>query len=255
MQIPNFKHTYFLHSLNWMDLLKRSVQASFTMIRILFGAGWLMAGITKITGKGWFSEPGVFLTEYLTSALEKPNVPEFYRSFIDQVALQHVLVFNYTIPVVQIVVGIFLILGFMTLPSVLICLFMHINFILSGNMNLISLTMYSSAFLLFMGGRHVYRISLDRYFQLEPLFALHRWTAEDITDRTEEGATPKLGRSRLQDDVKDLLQAEINEIIRSVEKTQIAQHQRLERLEHLVKESPSSVNPMYIQEKEREAAV
>lgn len=50
-------------------------QSLIILMRFLFGIGWLFAGITKITEKNWFSEPGVFLKNYLIMALEKPNVP------------------------------------------------------------------------------------------------------------------------------------------------------------------------------------
>jgi len=151
-----------------MHQLKENVfQALFTLMRILFGVGWLFAGVTKITEKNWYSEPGVFIKNYLIMAVEKPNVPEFYKYFIQHFALKHYMFFNYTIPVVQITIGILLIVGLMILPSILICLFMHINFILSGNMNLISLTLYTSAFAILLSLNRSYVLSLDRYIGFE----------------------------------------------------------------------------------------
>ena len=146
----------------------------FVVVRILFGTGWLLAGLTKITEKAWFSEPGVFLTDYLIQVVANKDVPGFYRAFIEHAALPHVLVFNYAIPVAQIVVGLFLIAGLLTFPSILICLFMHINFILSGNMNAISLVLYTSAFLLLLSGNRATGLSVDRYFNCENIFALNR---------------------------------------------------------------------------------
>jgi len=121
-----------------------------------------------------FSEPGVFLTDYLIQAVANKDVPGFYRAFIEHAALPHVLVFNYAIPVAQIVVGLFLIAGLLTFPSILICLFMHINFILSGNMNAISLVLYTGAFLLLLSGNRATGLSVDRYFNCENIFALNR---------------------------------------------------------------------------------
>lgn len=149
------------------QLKEKAFQALFTLLRILFGVGWLFAGITKITEKNWYSEPGVFLKNYLIYAIEKPNVPEFYKYFIQHFALKHYMFFNYTIPIVQITIGILLIVGLMILPSILICLFMHINFILSGNMNLISLTLYTSAFAILLSLDRSYVLSLDRYIGFE----------------------------------------------------------------------------------------
>lgn len=140
------------------------------LLRVLFGMGWLVAGVTKIYEKLWFIEPGVFLNNYLISSLNKPNVPLFYKIFIENVALEYVMTLNYTIPIVQIILGLLIIMGLITIPSILLCLFMHINFILSGNINLISLVLYTSAFTLIIFKAYIYHFSLDKYFNLDILF-------------------------------------------------------------------------------------
>lgn len=144
------------------------------LTRVLFGIGWLLAGITKITEKLWFKEPGLFLREYLLDSLLQSNVPPLYKIFIETIALEHVLIFNYVIPIVQIIIGIFLIAGLFTLPSILVCLFMHINFILSGNMNLISLILYTNAFLLIIFRTDIYYFSLDKHFNWVTLFTINK---------------------------------------------------------------------------------
>jgi len=165
-------------------------QSLVVLLRVLLGVGWCLAGITKITGKtgevSWYGHPTVFLTDYLTKALDKPNVPGFYKSFIHEVALNHVPFLNYTIPITQIIMGICLIIGIMTFPAIFICLFMHINFILSGNMNLLSLTLYTSVFGLLLCRRDAFILSLDRYFNIENLFKLKkpdylRWNETEET--------------------------------------------------------------------------
>ncbi|MGG0753388.1 DoxX family membrane protein [Brevibacillus laterosporus] len=149
------------------------------LMRIAFGGGWLLAGVTKFTDKGWFRQPSVFLQDYLEAALTKPNVPEFYKEFIKHLCLPYVDFYNYVIPIVQIVIGILLIVGLCTLPSILICLFMHINFILSGNMNLLSLVLYTSAFGLLLCGSYTYLLSLDQLFKRVPSFAQKRISKSD----------------------------------------------------------------------------
>lgn len=140
------------------------------LMRVLFGIGWLLAGVTKLTEKSWFKQPGVFLSEYLMESLQNSNVPTFYKIFVENVVLEHVMIFNYVIPITQIILGLFLIVGLFTIPSILACLFMHINFILSGNMNLISLFLYTNAFSLIIFRKSIYHFSLDKYFNLETLF-------------------------------------------------------------------------------------
>jgi thiosulfate dehydrogenase [quinone] large subunit len=142
------------------------------LMRVLFGIGWLLAGVTKLTEKSWFKEPGVFLKAYLMEALQNSNVPTFYKIFVENVVLEHVMFFNYVLPVVQIILGLFLIVGLFTIPSILVCLFMHINFILSGNMNLISLVLYTNAFSLIIFRKNAYFFSLDKYFNLESCFTV-----------------------------------------------------------------------------------
>ncbi|MFJ5763167.1 hypothetical protein ACIQAA_29460 [Neobacillus sp. NPDC093182] len=143
------------------------------LTRVLYGMGWLLAGVTKITEKLWFKEPGIFLREYLMQSLQQSNVPPLYKIFIENIALEHVLIFNYVIPIVQIILGIFLIAGLFTIPSILVCLFMHINFILSGNMNLISLILYTNAFLLIIFRTNIYYFSLDKHFNWVSLFTIN----------------------------------------------------------------------------------
>ncbi|CAM4420649.1 DoxX family membrane protein [Paenibacillus alkaliterrae] len=209
-----------LQKLQRRNLAKRGFESWIVLMRILFGLGWLLAGVTKITGKSWFSEPGVFLRDYLIDALGKPHVPGFYKYFIEEAALNHVMFLNYIIPAVQIILGLMLIIGLLTFPSILIFLFMHINFILSGNMNLISLTLYTSAFGLLLSGRRAYILSLDRYFKLENLFVFNKNKYRSAESSNEIQ----------QEDMKKLLQYAINEISASVEEMQAAQNHRIEKL-------------------------
>lgn len=143
-------------------------------MRVLFGVGWLLAGITKITEKLWFQEPGVFLSTYLNSALDNPNVPLFYKEFIENIALDFVMTLNYVLPILQIIIGAFIIIGFITIPSIFICLFMHVNFILSGNMNVMSLVLYTSAFLLIIYRKEAYHLSIDKRTTLTTLFSIKK---------------------------------------------------------------------------------
>lgn len=216
------------------------------IMRVLFGIGWLLAGVTKILGEGgssghsWFAQPGVFLNDYLMKSLDKPNVPEFYKFFIEEAALKQVMAINYAIPIVQVMVGLFLIAGFMILPSILACLFMHINFLLSGNINVMSITLYTSAFGLLLSGRQIYRLSLDKYFNLDHLLNLTKSRGFTI---------PKFKEMYPQDDLKKLLQDSINEIASSVEKAQVSQNERIEQFITYIQESYFSENSHIEKEK------
>ncbi|MCP1311598.1 DoxX family membrane protein [Paenibacillus tyrfis] len=193
-------------------------QSLFVLMRILFGVGWVLAGITKILGEGgssghsWFIQPGVFLTDYLMKVLEKPNVPDFYKTFIEDAALNQVMFLNYAIPITQVVVGLFLIAGFLTLPSVLICLFMHINFILSGNINLMSLILYTTAFSILLSGRRIYVLSLDQYLKLDNVFNFKKEKLKEVPVHSTETLS------------------KIIEIANSINQAQASQDERIEQL-------------------------
>jgi|GEM_PF-5170967 len=151
------RHTPYVLQVN-PELLKTVVLVT---LRVVFGFAWLMAGVTKESEKGWFSDPNTFLTAYLSAARENPDVNGYYRWFIESVALQHVSVLNYSIPIAQIIAGTFIMLGLVTLPMLLVVLFMHVNFLLSGSINEISLVLYTSLLVLLFGLRYARRVSLD----------------------------------------------------------------------------------------------
>ena len=157
-----------LRSLDSARLLKAATTAFFVALRVAFGFAWLMAGLTKELEKHWFSEPGVFLTHYLTNARDNPEVNTLYRRFIDAFVLENVALFNYGIPVAQVIVGMLVVFGLFTLPMLLACLFMHVNFILSGNMNVTSLVLYTSLFILLFGHRRALPFSLDGLLGTRP---------------------------------------------------------------------------------------
>lgn len=146
-----------------MKVEKLTRQYLFVFIRVLFGLAWFGAGVTKITDLHWFSNPGVFLADYLMQSIDRENVPELYSAFLMNVALPNVMTLNYMIPTVQMLCGALIASGLLIIPALIVCLFMHINFILSGNMNIISLTLYTGAFVMLLGKSRLYILSVDRY--------------------------------------------------------------------------------------------
>jgi uncharacterized membrane protein YphA (DoxX/SURF4 family) len=233
MQKTEVKGLTLLRSIGWRKFRARGYQSLFVIMRILFGLGWFLAGITKID-KGWFSEPGVFLTDYLITAINNPNVPGFYSYFIENVVLNYVMFLNYAIPLVQIAVGLFLMAGLTIFPCIVVALFMHINFILSGNMNLISLVLYTTAFGMLLSGTRVYVLSIDRYLRLEHVFIFNKRKFKEInTNPTNE--------TLFEEHVRVLLQKGFNEIVASIEKTKSYQDKRIEHLEQIILETEDAI--------------
>lgn len=224
------------------------------LIRVLFGTGWLLAGMTKILGEAgssghsWFTQPGVFITDYLIKALDKPNVAHFYKDFIEGTALNHITFLNYTIPLVQVTIGVFLILGLFTLPSICIALFMHINFLLSGNINLISLTLYTSAFLLLLNRRRMYTLSFDRLLKLERLFTRR-------SSKSNNAGMPDKNEASPQDSLMKFLQESTEQITSSVEKAQASQNERIEQFISYLQETYFKENGYVEQEHKNTPAI
>lgn len=156
------------------QLRKQSFQPLFTLLRFLIGMGWLWAGIIKITEKSWFSESDIFVQNYLILALKSPDFLEFYNGFIQNIALEYSVYLKDVIPIIQIMIGISIIVGFMIFPSILICLFIHISFILSGNMNLINLILYASTIGILFFLKRSYFGSLDHFFKTKSYFHFNK---------------------------------------------------------------------------------
>ncbi|PEK10667.1 hypothetical protein [Bacillus toyonensis] len=159
---------------SFKQIIRQSLQPVFTLLRFLIGMGWLWTGIINITEKSWFNESDISVQNYLILALKSPGFLEFYNLFIRNIALEYSIFFKDAIPIIQIIVGICIIIGFMIFPSILICLFIHISFILSGNMNLINLVLYASTLGILVFLKRSYFWSLDHFFKTKFHFYLNK---------------------------------------------------------------------------------
>lgn len=159
---------------SFKQIRKQSFKPLFTLFRFLIGMGWLCTGIMNITEKSWFSESDIFVQNYLILALKSPDFLGFYSYFIQNIALECSVYLKDVIPILQIMVGISIIVGFMLFPSILICLFVHISFILSGNMNLIILLLYASTLVVLFFLKRSYFWSLDHFLKTKSCFHLNK---------------------------------------------------------------------------------
>lgn len=144
------------------------------MVRVYLGYEWMMAGWEKITDpQGAWVGAGApaAITGFLNGALQKtaavtgsahPDVQAWYAWFITHVALPNAHVFSYLVAYGELLVGIALILGFLTGFSVFFGMFMNLNFMLAG-----SVSVNPIWFTLSIGVILAWRISgyigLDRY--------------------------------------------------------------------------------------------
>lgn len=139
-----------------------------TVLRVWLGYQWLTAGIEKVTGQGWIgSKAGVSITGFLKGALAKatgehPLVQEWYASFIKSFALPNAKAFSYLVAYGEILVGISLILGALTIVGLIAGAFMNLNYMLAGTTSTNPI-LYTVAILLMVAGTNAYILGLDRF--------------------------------------------------------------------------------------------
>lgn len=139
-----------------------------TILRIWLGYQWISAGIEKISNPAWVgSKAGVAITGFLKGALAKatgdhPLVQGWYASFIQSVALPNAKVFSYLVAYGEVLVGISLILGALTIVGLLAGAFMNLNYMLAGTTST-NPNLYTAAILLMAAGANAYLFGLDRF--------------------------------------------------------------------------------------------
>lgn len=139
-----------------------------TALRIWLGYQWLSAGIEKVTGGGWIgSTSGTAVTGFLKGALAKaggahPAVQSWYAEFIKNIALPNATAFSYIVAIGEILVGISLILGALTVVGLIAGALMNLNYMLAGTTST-NPNMYTVAFILLFVGANAYTIGLDQF--------------------------------------------------------------------------------------------
>ncbi|MGG0185975.1 DoxX family protein [Bacillus rhizoplanae] len=122
----------------------KAVSYVLAAVRIYIGYTWLMAGMKKLTG-------GFDATGYLKGALEQasgahPAVQSWWASFLNEVAIPNVELFNFLVTWGELLVGIGLIVGCLTKTAVFFGLVMNFSYMFSGstgvNPQLVILSMF-----------------------------------------------------------------------------------------------------------------
>jgi len=152
-----------------MKLSKHNVfSLLWTALRIWLGYQWISAGFEKITGGGWIgATSGVGITGFLKGAIAKaggahPAVQSWYADFIKNVALPNATTFSYLVAFGEILVGISLILGALTVVGLIAGAFMNLNYLLAGTTST-NPNLYTIAIILLFVGANAYTIGLDHF--------------------------------------------------------------------------------------------
>ena len=107
------------------------------LLRLYIGYEWLMAGWGKLTDENgvWIgAKAGTAINGFFIAALKKasgehPAVSGWYAWFIENIALQHTVIFSYLIVFGEIAVGLGLIVGLFTALAAFFGAFMNFNFL------------------------------------------------------------------------------------------------------------------------------
>jgi thiosulfate dehydrogenase (quinone) large subunit len=150
----------------------RLMQVIWTVIRVYVGWEWLSAGIGKTFGPGsaaWVGpNAGAAVTGFLKGALAKtggqhPDVQWWYASFIQNIALPNAKTFGYAVAWGEILVGLGLILGFLTTIALLAGILMNMSYLLAGAISTNPILLFLSGLLLWAGAA-AYYWGIDRVF-------------------------------------------------------------------------------------------
>lgn len=131
------------------------------ILRIWLGFQWLSAGWEKLSN-GKFDATGFLMSALKQTGGEHPAVQPFYAAFLRHVAIPCSGVFSFLVQWGEILVGIGLILGALTIPALIAGAFMNLNFMLAGALSTNPI-LYTVAIILLFVGRGSYYWGVDRF--------------------------------------------------------------------------------------------
>ncbi|MNU80127.1 hypothetical protein D3C71_697500 [compost metagenome] len=140
----------------------RYVSLLLTVLRVYLGWLWVSAGWGKILS-GEFDASGFLNGAIAKTTGEHPLVQPWWGTFLKEVALPFVDLFNVLVPWGELLVGIGLILGIVTSFSILMGLTMNFAYLLSGTTSTNPQMVILGMFIL-VAGLNAGRIGLDRWF-------------------------------------------------------------------------------------------
>lgn len=139
-----------------------------TVLRVWLGYQWFSSGLEKIKDPTWVgSKSGTAITGFLKGALAKatgehPLVQGWYANFVRNVALPNAKIFTYLVSFGELLVGISLILGALTIVGLVAGAFMNLNYMLAGTTST-NPNLYTVAIILMVVGANAYILGLDRF--------------------------------------------------------------------------------------------
>lgn len=150
-------------------LFSNTVSAWFWLaVRLYVGWAWLEAGWAKVQSPMWVGKTaGGALAGFVKGALGKtagahPDVQGWYADFLQNAVLPHASTWSHAVAYGEVVVGIALILGFLTGIAAFFGLFMNLNYLLAGTVSTNPI-LFTLAIGLVLAWKVAGYIGLDRY--------------------------------------------------------------------------------------------
>ncbi|MGI1658762.1 MAG: DoxX family membrane protein [Desulfitobacterium sp.] len=150
----------------------RLMQVIWTVLRVYVGWEWFSHGLDKVFGASsavWVGpQAGTAVTGFLNAALAKtggqhPDVQGWYATFIENVALPNATFFGYIVAWGELLVGLGLILGFLTSLALLAAILMNLSYLLAGAVSTNPVMLFWEGVLLWAGAA-AYYWGVDRVF-------------------------------------------------------------------------------------------
>ncbi|MBC1538023.1 DoxX family protein [Listeria seeligeri] len=143
-----------------MQVIKQGYKLLFSIIRVGLGISWFQ--------EGWFKIQAHFdISGLVPSVIGNTDSPEWYKVFMENVVAPNTALFNILIPWGELLVGLGLIVGILTLPALIAGIFMGINYWLADMIYIYPLQL-AVGFLLILC------IKPARYFSLTNLYLVLR---------------------------------------------------------------------------------
>ncbi|AST93329.1 DoxX family protein [Sutcliffiella cohnii] len=110
------------------------------IVRLYVGYAWLKAGWGKVTSDAWTGEnAGVAIEGFIKGAIAKagegPDVTGWYAAFLENIVLPNATVFSYLVAYGEVLVGLGLIVGFLTGIAAFFGSLMNVTFLFAGTLS------------------------------------------------------------------------------------------------------------------------
>lgn len=131
-----------------------------TVVRVWLGVQWLQAGWGKVTGG--FDATGFLHGAVAKAGGEAPVVQAWYGAFLETVAIPNAKLFSVLVAWGELLVGIGLIVGALTIPALIAAGLMNLNFLWAGTISTNPTLLIVAVILLFAWKGATY-FGIDRF--------------------------------------------------------------------------------------------